>query len=106
MRISKKIDRYLITSHSGVPTTQISILLYDDNNVRVGLIIYRPDDQELPENKITQDGMATLYKHASYASIDIDILRNEKPIFIQYNDTTKFGFINTSAEPVGEEEFL
>jgi len=106
MRINKRIDRYLITSHSGVPTTQVSILLYDDNNAQIGHIIYRPDDQDLPENRITQTGMVFLYKHSSYAPVDIDILRNEKPLFIQYNDNTKFGFIATSAEPVGEEELL
>jgi len=103
MQISKLIDRYLMRSLSGVRLTQLSIILYN-NLDQIGYMLYFPDDEELPENRITQTGIVILYKHFSYASIDIDILRNEKPLFLQYDDTTKIGSISTSAEPVGEEE--
>ena len=103
MQINKLIDRYLILSHSGVPLTQVSIILYD-NTGQIGIILYYPDGEDLPENRITETGKVFFYKHFSYASIDIDILRNEKPVYIQYDDRTKYGFINTSSEPVGEEE--
>jgi hypothetical protein len=103
MHISKLIERYLITSHSGPPLTQVSIILYD-NTGQIGIILYYPDGEDLPENRITETGKVFFYKHFSHVSFDVDILRNEKPVYIQYNDRTKYGFISTSGEPVGEEE--
>ena len=69
MQINKLIDRYLILSHSGVPLTQVSIILYD-NTGQIGIILYYPDGEDLPENRITETGKVFFYKHFSYASKD------------------------------------
>jgi hypothetical protein len=34
----------------------------------------------------------------------VDLLRNEKPVYFQYNDTTNGAFLATGSEPVGEAE--
>jgi len=35
----------------------------------------------------------------------LDILRNEKPVFVEFDERTNVANIRTSAEPVGEGEF-
>jgi hypothetical protein len=32
----------------------------------------------------------------------IDLLRNEKPIYFSYSNTSKLGYIRTGKEPIGE----
>ena len=34
----------------------------------------------------------------------IDLLRNEKPIYFSYSETSNLGFLRTGKEPVGEGE--
>jgi hypothetical protein len=34
----------------------------------------------------------------------IDLLRHEKPVYFNWNETTKGAFLSTSSEPIGEAE--
>lgn len=43
------------------------------------------------------------FRESQLANI-IETLRQEKPLYIWYNDVAKIGGLDTSLEPVGEEE--
>jgi len=38
--------------------------------------------------------------------IIVDILRNEKPLFIEYSEPPPTGILRSGKEPIGEEEKL
>ena len=38
------------------------------------------------------------------SAFTVDLLRNEKPVFFQYNDTNNGAILGTGSEPVGEVE--
>ena len=42
--------------------------------------------------------------HTDMVEPVIDTLRNEKPIFFNYNTGTNYAYLGNSTEPVGEEE--
>ena len=107
MQIRKRIDKYKIfstgTKGSGY---MVGIVLSDDTG-GFCFIKYLADDKNLPENSLVSAGhYVKLYKHFSQTSVDMDILRNEKPVYLHYDTGTKSGYIVTGNEPVGEHELL
>ena len=43
------------------------------------------------------------YRRALFPSV-IDMIRNEKPIYLHWDDATGQGYVSTSTEPIGEGE--
>jgi len=50
-------------------------------------------------------GRNLMHKHLSQAAIDIDILRNESPVYAVYRSRT-LAWIQTGSEPIGEGELV
>ena len=78
-----------------------------DNAGFAGYMRFDPDDQVLPDNAtwdLNGKDMIRLYMHESdYPSV-VDLLRNEKPLYLVYR-SAKFGYVGTSEdEPIGAEE--
>jgi hypothetical protein len=71
----------------------------------IGQLIFEPDGSELPPD--TQAGtQVNLYYHLQDLQNVLDLLRNEKPMYLLYSGSGG-GFengIKTTREPVGEEE--
>ena len=71
----------------------------------MGQLIFRPDGSVLPPDDIVA-GRVYLYYHLQQYAHCIDLLRNEKPMYLMYSGSGG-GFengIKTTPEPVGEAE--
>lgn len=74
---------------------------------RATLWFYRDGVDSLPANTSFSSGGITHYygrfRQTELGDV-VDLLRHEKPIFFQYNETTKGAILSTGKEPVGEHE--
>jgi hypothetical protein len=74
-------------------------------NKYIGQLIFEADGKELPEDSMQND-QVNLYYHLENFEHIIDLLRNEKPMYLLFSGSGG-GFengIKTTAEQVGEEE--
>ena len=107
--LTSKIDQYWVHFQAGriennliYPRTIIKC--YCDNNFVLQTSFY-PDKKNLPDNyyDTTSKLVYLRYPMSMYGYV-LDILRNEKPIYFSYYETSKQGHIRTGKEPVGEGE--
>ncbi len=90
---------YYVTNHATVPA---QLLLYDGNTF-VGWVYFYHDDIELPE-PTWSDWFIVPFHRREFPTI-MDILREEKPLFMLYNDSAKYAGIGTTEkEPIGDHE--
>lgn len=71
----------------------------------IGMMVFLPNGATLPADTVTK-GQVVLYYHLERYDGAIDLLRNEKPIYLFYNGSGP-GFengIKTMVEKVGEGE--
>ena len=71
----------------------------------IGQLVFMPNGVALPPDSDT-NGQVNLYYHVQDFANAVDLLRNEKPIYLYYNGSGS-GFengIKTMAEKVGEGE--
>ena len=97
---------YYKTEHNPRPTF---IYLSDHTNKMLGFLYFHPDEGTLPQNYLYEhpngDKSIRLFYRISQFKDIIDLLRNEKPLFIYIDEERKFGYIGTnSAEPIGDLE--
>ncbi len=105
------VDRYRIRyygkSASGPKDLKAWLYLYGSGHKSgvVGTIGFYPTD--VLETKQDQlDGLNRPQGHMCITEIGavMDMLRNEKPIYIHWSESWKQVWLDTSSEPVGEEE--
>lgn len=97
------VTRGKVSSQTDVRTT---ISLYDTNDCFRGHLHFIPDNVPLPdstESSIKGVKWCRIYMHLSELHSMVDMLRNEKPIYLYYHDGTN-AYIRTGKEPVGEGE--
>lgn len=101
-----EIRSYRIFLDSGYQTDRsfTTINLYDVKDKVIGVLQFF-DNEIWPEIPSHTDCIYLQYSTSKFPYI-VDILRNEKPIFIGYweNQYGKYGRISTGEEPVGEGE--
>ncbi len=105
------VDRYRIRyygkSTSGPKDLKAWLYLYGSGHETgvVGAIGFYPDDV-LESKQDRLDGLGRPRGHMSITEIGAvtDMLRNEKPIYVHWSESWKQVFLDTSSEPVGEEE--
>lgn len=71
----------------------------------IGQLIFQPDGTSLPPDKMA-NGQANLYYHLENFETVVDVLRNEKPMYLLFSGSGP-GFengIKTTEEPLGEGE--
>jgi hypothetical protein len=69
----------------------------------IGQLIFKADGAALPSDAMT-GGQVNIYYHlADFANI-LDLLRNEKPMYLLWAGATSENGIKTTAEIVGEAE--
>ena len=73
----------------------------------IGQLVFRPNGAALPPNQST-NGQVTLYYHLDDFQNAIDLLRNEKPIYLYFSGSGggHENGIKTMVEKVGEGELL
>lgn len=105
------VEKYEVNSvaHNteGYPGVYGYIRLYWEGKQRATLWFYRDGVSPIAANASFSSGGSTNYYgrfgQAQFRDC-VDLLRNEKPAFFQWNDTTKGAFLSTGQEPVGETE--
>jgi hypothetical protein len=103
--IFEEITQYRAYIYVGIEGREAFIHLLTAN-ASIYINFYK-EGVQLQENRspIIQ-GRQYVYLHIHYNDYPnmIDLLRNEEPIYFFYRDDAKFGYLSTSAEPVGEHE--
>ncbi|TFG04585.1 MAG: hypothetical protein EU536_04325 [Promethearchaeota archaeon] len=114
--IGKKIEvEYEVTKyaiglfsrpHSRDPHDIAIISLWEEDSIR-GYLNFFPNTVDLPNPSYNEkDKVVQLYFHVEHFDVICDLLRNEKPIFINYQSPPPFATLRTGKEPIGEEETL
>jgi hypothetical protein len=74
----------------------------------VGQLVFLPDTEKLPADSLVNGVYPQLCYHLKDFKNVLDLLRNEKPVWLGYNasmiDTAENGIATELAEPVGEGE--
>ena len=99
-----KSYRIFLDSGSQKHRSFTTINLYDNTDEVIGVLQFFEKEGEIPE-PMDFDPFYILYPISKFPYI-VDILRNEKPLFVGYweNKFGKYGRICTGREPVGEAE--
>ena len=88
-------------SPAGYQTNRAQIALYDANNKTVAYLRFN-DTGMLFENDSNAGGIIKMHLPSAMFENVLDVLRNEKPVYIYFAQGR--GFLATSKEPVGENE--
>jgi hypothetical protein len=102
----KNIDKYaymLFSSRDGNFDTKAVIMINSETEF-LGYLNFIADGAALPKPE-KKDGIYYYYYHYKDLPVLVDMLRNEKPVFLFYNEGVNGNCrISTSMEPVGEGE--
>lgn len=108
IEIEYEIDKYAMgvfsRAHTPDPKAIASIVLWNGDTIR-GFLNFYPNNAQLP-NPHYQDDQITLYYHVDHFDVLSDMLRNEKPLYVEYRSPPPFGLLRSGKEPIGEEETL
>jgi hypothetical protein len=101
-----KFDEYVVRYLSGGGTgPEIECLHRGDP---VGTLHFHDEGAQLPANELVrpEDGgpMCRLHFRLSQFPHLIDLLREEKPLYLWFSEASAQGAVMTGAEPVGEGE--
>jgi hypothetical protein len=73
----------------------------------VGRLVFHEEDAEMPANELLAEGdggAVCLHFRLSQFPHLIDLLREEKPLYLWFSEASGEGAVMTGAEPVGEGE--
>ncbi len=70
----------------------------------VAAVFFVPEGETIPNDIETSSGRIIMYMRESLLPNVIDMLRNEKPIFIRHFPSIQTTLLRTGKEPTGEEE--
>lgn len=103
-----KYEVFLIADNTkGLEGTYGFINLYWQGQYHAKIWFYRGNGPtKVPNASYVSGGFKIYYAYFQQAQFhdSIDLLRNEKPVYFQWNEATKGAYLATSQEPVGEEE--
>ena len=100
MAITEQIGKYKLTKYVGASSSGV-IFLYNTNNATIANLYFGNDNRPPPASSYTGNKYVFYYRARDWPHV-VDILRNEKPLFIHWFSTS--GYLGTDREPVGEEE--
>jgi len=102
----KTVDNYsyMIYASRTNPAEVKAVFQLSGGGISLGYLHFMADNVVLPKSK-KLSGLFYFYYHESQLASVIDILRNEKPIYLIFvDDESNNCRISTSMEPVGEGE--
>ncbi len=98
----KKAKTYAAFQYPSNSDGQSRINIYTDDGYRLYLL-FRADGTTLPANSYNnKTGVA--YEHDSRYMAYLDLLRNEDPVWVTFNEEAKSFVVYAANEPVGEHE--
>jgi hypothetical protein len=97
----KKYHILIYGSPAGYQTNRAQIQLSDANNKTVAWIRFNDPGMNF-ENDYESNGIIRMHLPSTMFENVLDILRNEKPIYIRFAQNR--GFLSTSKEDIGEGE--
>jgi len=86
---------------AGYQTNRAQIQLSDAKGKTIAWLRFNDPGMTF-ENDYQSDGIIRMHLPSAMFQNVLDVLRNEKPVYIRF--TQNRGFLSTSKEPVGEEE--
>ncbi len=104
------ITKYSATLYAGGSESNLQcnaiVNCYNDTqSTPVMTAYFYHDGYFIPPNSKHVDRVNLRYSISEYDHF-LDLLRNEKPVYFFYNETTKVGYIRTGQEPIGEAELI
>ena len=98
----KRATTYAAFQYPSSSSTQSRINIYTEDGYRL-YILFFADDVSLPANSYSSNtGVA--YENASRYSAYLDLLRNESPVWVTFNEEAASYVVYAASEPVGEGE--
>ena len=97
----KKYHILFYGSPGGYQTNRAQIALYDNSGKTVAYVRFN-DPGMFFENDSESGGRIRMHLPSAMFQNVLDVLRNEKPVYIYFAQGR--GFLSTSKEPVGEGE--
>lgn len=101
---AKRVNHYAAFRYPNRPSTQARINCYAVDGYRLYLI-FKAVGTDLPVNSFNPDiktGVA--YESVSHYPAYLDLLRNEKPVWVTFNEADASFVVYAAAEQVGEGE--
>ena len=99
----KKFDQYRIYYMTG--GNEVPLIDCYDGASHVGKLVFHDTGGPLPPNTLAVNGVLYLRYRLSQFNDVINILRQEKPLYIRLSTPSLIGFLATQqGEPVGEQE--
>jgi hypothetical protein len=105
-----EIKKYDVSYYAGAKNVRgypyrAIIGLRDENDAFVGVAYFHHSLQTMPDSDIKKSrGLISCHYVATDYPQVLDLLRNEKPVYVEFDERTNVANIRTSAEPVGEGE--
>ena len=107
----KEIKNYVVAYYAGAKNLtghpyRAIISLRDENNELLGAAYFHHSAETMP-NTDTQkaSGYISCHYPTEHYSQVLDLLRNEKPVYVEFEPTEgRVASIRTNSEPVGEGE--
>ena len=106
--VNFSLDRYSVNLKSTVDRVSqgaaIAVIYAYRGETLVGALLFYPENKLLPNARLdTNKDVIFLSYSISQLHAILDILRNEKPLWLYYRTATNAG-LSSGKEPVGEEE--
>lgn len=97
----KKYHVLVYGSPNGYQTNRAQISLYNSSNKTVAYLRFNDPGMSF-ENDSESNGRILMHLPSTMFDSVLDVLRNEKPVYIYF--AAGRGFLSTSREPIGEGE--
>lgn len=98
-----KINKYKYEFRCSKPENA-GVLYLSEGGKLICIVVFVDEEKEIPPPREDLKGVIYIaYKFDWYQNV-IDMLRNEKPVYLIWDSTTRMARITTDEEPVGEEE--
>ncbi len=105
MTITREFDRYYVQLWGG--TSWKSYIYCYKGNAYAGRMEFIAEGRDIPDDHTTVVGgqeVPVLHYSVARFSAVMEILRNEKPLYLAIWKGNKTGRLRTNREPIGEEE--
>ena len=99
MAFTKQIDTYTVVYSANMFQPRIGL---KQGAVFIGQCVFHPNGTALPPDLLRQNGQVDLQYHLDDFQNVLDLLRNEKPVFLNFNGVGAENNVNTSPENVGD----
>jgi hypothetical protein len=104
--IRSEVSSYKVMFFGQDPDREIGATIHCLDGTRIVATLNFYHDlrgKKIPDSEKRGNRPYLNYPLATFPAV-IDLLRNESPLFVTFNDISKLGFLATDAEQVGEGE--